>query len=97
MLNGLRVAFESMLAEFDPDRLQQEFDRQLVKSLRPAKFRYWELYRQRLADFLKDREATFRRLFGEKFAQAYEDELKRLKAEGLSAKVQSRDPAEPQD
>ena len=29
MLAGMRVAFESMLAEFDPDRLQQEFDRQL--------------------------------------------------------------------
>ena len=26
MLAGMRVAFESMLAEFDPDRLQQEFD-----------------------------------------------------------------------
>ena len=31
MLAGMRVAFESMLAEFDPDRLQQEFDRQLGK------------------------------------------------------------------
>ena len=29
MLAGMRVAFESMLAEFDPDRLQEEFDRQL--------------------------------------------------------------------
>ena len=28
MLAGMRVAFESMLAEFDPDRLQEEFDRQ---------------------------------------------------------------------
>ena len=32
MLAGMRVAFESMLAEFDPDRLQEEFDREFKKS-----------------------------------------------------------------
>ena len=37
MLAGMRTAFESMLAEFDPDRLQEEFDRQLAKGLVPAK------------------------------------------------------------
>ena len=31
MLAGVRVAFEAMLAEFDPERLQEEFDRQLKK------------------------------------------------------------------
>ena len=31
MLAGMRVAFEAMLAEFDPDRLQEEFDRQIGK------------------------------------------------------------------
>ena len=30
---------------------------------------------------VKDPEATFRRLFGEEFAKAYEEQLKRLKAE----------------
>ena len=30
----------------------------------------------------KDTESTFRRLFGEEFAKAYEEQLKRLKAEG---------------
>ena len=49
MLAGMRVAFESMLAEFDPDRLQQEFDRQLGKGLMPAKLRYWDLYREKRA------------------------------------------------
>jgi hypothetical protein len=29
---------------------------------------------------IKDREATFRRLFGEEFAQAYEEQLRQLKA-----------------
>ena len=53
MLAGMRVAFESMLAEFDPDRLQQEFDRQLSKGLVPAKLRYWELYRERREEIVE--------------------------------------------
>ena len=70
MLAGMRVAFESMLAEFDPDRLQQEFDRQLKqRALMPAKLRYWDLYRERRHEMVKDPEASFRRLFGEEFAQ----------------------------
>jgi type VI secretion system FHA domain protein len=81
MLAGMRTAFESMLAEFDPDRLQQEFDRQLNKGLVPAKLRYWDSYRERQLQAIKDPEATFRRLFGEEFARAYEDQLRALKAQ----------------
>jgi type VI secretion system FHA domain protein len=80
MLAGMRVAFESMLAEFDPDHLQQEFDRQLSKGLIPAKLRYWDLYREKRDEMVKDPEASFRRLFGEEFARAYEEQLKQLKA-----------------
>jgi type VI secretion system FHA domain protein len=80
MLAGMRTAFESMLAEFDPDRLQQEFDRQLAKGIVPAKMRYWDSYRERQQQAIKDPEATFRRLFGDEFARAYEDQLRALKA-----------------
>ena len=58
MLAGMRTAFESMLAEFDPDRLQEEFDRQLAKGLVPAKLRYWDAYRERQQQAAKDPEAT---------------------------------------
>jgi len=81
MLAGMRVAFESMLAEFDPDRLQEEFDRQLNKGLVPAKLRYWDLFREKRHEIVKDPEASFRRLFGEEFARAYEAQLKQLKAQ----------------
>jgi type VI secretion system FHA domain protein len=80
MLAGMRVAFDSMLAQFDPDRLQQEFDRQLNKGLVPAKLRYWDLLREKHHEIVKDPEATFRRLFGEEFARAYEEQVKELKA-----------------
>jgi type VI secretion system FHA domain protein len=87
MLAGMRVAFESMLAEFDPNRLQQQFDRQLKRTplLRfTARFRYWELFRDHREDLAKDPEAAFRKLFGEEFARAYEEQLNRLKAERRS-------------
>jgi type VI secretion system FHA domain protein len=82
MLAGLRTAFESMLAQFDPDRLQQEFDRHVNKGLVPAKLRYWDMFREKRQEIDRDLEASFRRLFGEEFARAYEEQLNRLQAGG---------------
>lgn len=84
MLAGMRVAFESMLAQFQPDQLQQHFDRQLKRSAlssMTARLHYWDLYRDRHEELLKDPESAFRRLFGEEFAKAYEEQLRRLKAD----------------
>jgi type VI secretion system FHA domain protein len=84
MLAGMRVAFDAMLAEFDPDRLQEQFDSQLGKSslaLIPAKLRYWDLLRARRAEMVKDPEEAFERLFGEEFRRAYEEQFRQLKAQ----------------
>jgi type VI secretion system FHA domain protein len=84
MLAGLRVAFESMLLEFDPHRLEEQFDRTLKKGALlsvPAKLRYWDAYRDKTELLLKDVDATFRRWFGEEFVKAYEDQIERLEAE----------------
>lgn len=82
MLAGMRVAFDAMLAEFDPDRLQQQFDTQLGKSvLIPAKMRYWDLLCARRAEMVKDPEEAFERLFGEEFRRAYEEQFRQLKAQ----------------
>jgi FHA domain-containing protein len=82
MLAGVRAAFESMLAEFDPDQLEREFDRQPRKGglvSMTGKPRYWEMYREKDDAILKDADASFRRLFGDEFARAYEEQLARLK------------------
>jgi type VI secretion system FHA domain protein len=82
-LTAMRLAFEAMLAHFDPARLQEEFDRQLKKGSIlgvPAKLRYWDLYRERYGDMVKDADASFRNLFADEFAKAYEEQLARLKA-----------------
>ncbi len=82
MLAGVRAAFEAMLAEFDPDRLQEEFDRQPRKGAlisMPARMRYWEMYREKVHGIVKDADTSFRELFGDEFARAYEEQLERLK------------------
>jgi type VI secretion system FHA domain protein len=87
MLAGMRVAFEFMLAEVDPEHLQEQFDRQLkTGSLLsvPAKLRYWDLYRERRDEISKDPEASFRSLFGEEFARAYDEQLRRLRSSSRS-------------
>ena len=80
-LSAMRVAFESMLSQLDPNSLQEEFDRQIKKGSIlgvPAKLRYWDMYRDRYADLAKDAEGAFRNLFGDAFAKAYEEQLERL-------------------
>jgi type VI secretion system protein len=82
MLAGVRVAFEAMLSEFDPDRLREQFDKHVKKGgllSGPAKLRYWEMYDEKFRGMVKDQESTFRDLFGEEFARAYEEQLERLK------------------
>jgi type VI secretion system FHA domain protein len=78
---ALRVAFESMLAQFDPEQLQHEFERQPKGAIIgvPAKLRYWELYRDKYGELSKDAAAGFRQLFADKFAAAYEEQLERVK------------------
>jgi len=82
MLAGVRVAYEAMLAEFEPARLQEKFDRQLKTGSflsGPAKMKYWELYGNKFHDMVKDADSSFRKLFGDEFAKAYEEQLVRLK------------------
>jgi type VI secretion system FHA domain protein len=86
MLAGIRVAFNATLAEFDPDTLQEAFDRQIGKNLVPARLRYWDLYREKFHDLVEDRDTSFRRLFGDEFTRAYADQLKQLKGNGSSGR-----------
>jgi predicted component of type VI protein secretion system len=48
--------------------------------------RYWEQYRAKIRDMVSDTDTNFRNLFGDEFVDAYEEQLKRLKAEGRSGK-----------
>jgi type VI secretion system protein ImpI len=83
MLEGIRVAFQSMLREFEPQLLEEEFERGGKRGGLlglGGKAKYWELYRERFERLGRDADDTFRRLFGDVFAEAYEKQLERLKA-----------------
>jgi type VI secretion system FHA domain protein len=78
MTAAMRLTFEAMLAHFDPDQLQEDFDRQIKKGSilgGPAKLRYWDLFRDKYSELAKDGDASFRTLFAEEFAKAYEEQL----------------------
>jgi type VI secretion system FHA domain protein len=84
MLEGVRTAFQSMLESFDPKELEKEFERSGKRGLsfKGAKSKYWDLYVDRFAHLGGDADDTFRRLFGDVFAEAYEKQLERLKTLG---------------
>jgi type VI secretion system FHA domain protein len=84
IIASMRAAFEAMLDDFDPDKLQEEFDRQLKKGSLlgvPAKLRYWDLFRDLYAELNKNTDGSFKRLFGEEFAKSYEERLEQVRAQ----------------
>ncbi|MGO9992895.1 MAG: type VI secretion system-associated FHA domain protein TagH [Steroidobacteraceae bacterium] len=79
MLASLRVAYDFMLQQFDPEVLQAQFAKQgaargSVLGL-GGKPKLWEAYVARYGEFAADRDFAFRRLFGEEFGKAYEQNL----------------------
>jgi type VI secretion system protein ImpI len=82
MLESLRTAFEHMLRQFDPQTLEKQLAGQAAQGGvlglggRP---KLWEAYVARFRDWQSDRDEAFRRLFGEEFGKAYEQNLARLK------------------
>lgn len=80
MLVGVRAGFDSLLSRFDPEQLQEAFERQAKRGLfGGGKAKYWEMYVERFREMAAERDETFRRLFGEEFARAYEQQLAVLK------------------
>jgi type VI secretion system FHA domain protein len=80
MMAGMRAAFDSMLQRFNPDELAERFEKRLKRAVlnMPGKGRYWELYRDLYEEWTEDADLNFQRLFGETFAQAYEEQMRRL-------------------
>jgi type VI secretion system protein ImpI len=79
MLAGVRAAFESLLVHFNPDRFEQETDGS-KRSAFAGKGKYWDKYREHFEGLSRDPDECFRRLFGDEFARAYEEQLSRLKS-----------------
>lgn len=78
LLAGVREAFEDLVRQFDPSRFEEAGD-----AKRRPRFGFqggngsWDRYREHFERMAKDPEERFRRLFGDEFARAYEDQLAR--------------------
>jgi type VI secretion system protein ImpI len=84
ILAGIRAAFNSMLAEFSPARLQERLEGDSRRGLLKVggKGRFQDLYAEYYRAVTSDTEECFRRLFGEVFGEAYEKQLEELKRSG---------------
>ena len=81
MMAGMRAAFEHMLHQFSPDILEQHFEgggkRGKLMGM-ASKVRYWDMYRDLFEKITRDSDDNFRRLFGEEFATAYEQQMQKI-------------------
>jgi type VI secretion system protein ImpI len=78
MLAGVRAGFDALLRHFNPDRFEQEFEG--GGGVFGGKGKHWQRYREHYQSLVADPDECFRRLFGDEFARAYEDQLARLKS-----------------
>jgi type VI secretion system protein ImpI len=82
MLAGMRAGFDNVMSRFDPQQLQESFDKRSKRGgllSMSGKSRYWEQFAEEFQELAGDREQAFRRLFAEEFAAAYEKQLELLK------------------
>ncbi len=82
MLAGMRAAFEFMLQRFDPQALKTQFDaRPGRKGLSFGSHgRYWETFEEFYREMTTDADDCFRRLFGDQFGRAYEEQIQLLRS-----------------
>jgi type VI secretion system protein len=99
-LDAMNSAFIEFADRFEPDELQEGFDRTMKSSLFAFmnKSRYWDLYRDLYPIMTEKGGGKFPQMFGEEFVKAYERqvaEYRRYDREG-TAKRATRPPAHDQ-
>ncbi|MGF6712084.1 type VI secretion system protein ImpI [Luteibacter sp. W1I16] len=84
LLSGVRAAFDDLIAQFDPARFEDEGGPRRPRFLPGAGKGAWDRYRAHYQGLAADPDERFRRLFGDEFARAYEDQLARFKSDGAA-------------
>ncbi|VAW91006.1 Uncharacterized protein ImpI/VasC [hydrothermal vent metagenome] len=88
ILAGIHAAFKGAIERFNPESLEDRFDRQskgnldLIPGLKKA--RNWNQFIHYYKDLFDDMDDSFQYLFGDEFVRAYEDQLQRLVIERKS-------------
>jgi len=80
ILAGIRTAFKGVLNRFDPNVLEQRFDKFNKPGLIPGmkNGKNWEAYTHYYNELIDDMDNSFQHLFGYEFVQAYEEQLQKL-------------------
>lgn len=80
VLAGMQAAFRGMLERFDPDALENRFEKYKQSSLiKIGKNRKtWDSYKAYHAELAANLDNSFQHLFGYDFVQAYEEQMQRL-------------------
>lgn len=82
LLAGLRAALSSLVALFDPEELEKNFQKaSAVDNLLPAlrKAKYWDMFKTQYKQAAADAENDFLHFLGDEFTAAYEQQAQRLK------------------
>jgi type VI secretion system FHA domain protein len=80
--SAMQAAFQSMLSRFDPEALEERFERRLKSAgVLPigSRLRYWPMYVEFFEQLATGHDGGFQQLFGEAFAGAYENQINALK------------------
>jgi FHA domain-containing protein len=84
VLAGMRAALDEVLKRFSPETLQDQladptFLDSLIASKRKAKL--WQLFVERYENVAEEARENFHTAFGKAFLSAYDDQIKRLRAD----------------
>jgi type VI secretion system FHA domain protein len=86
LFDAMKAAYEHILGQFDPSTLTRKFEKTTSKRfLGGGKGKNWDAYLSLFEEYKEDNELTFKRLFGEVFADAYERRMHSLKMNRSSA------------
>ena len=80
VLVGMKTAFNAMLSHFDPNRLERHLNKNESRAiLTSKKARLWDGFEAHFQALNKDMDSSYQELFGDAFAEAYENQLAKLK------------------
>jgi type VI secretion system FHA domain protein len=82
LMAGMQAAVQALFRQFDPEQLKQRLEKSgsVLDSLLPGakKAKYWEVYEQQYKQITREMSEDVRGTFGRAFAEAYEQQSKKL-------------------
>jgi len=78
VMAGIQAALARLIERFDPENLETRLEQSVLDNLWPAnrKAKYWDLFISEYQAIAHEAEDDFKKLFGDEFARAYENQLR---------------------